>query len=479
MNESDVQADPNRSANQMLTTMKRRKLSDAVVGLVAANRVSTPVQHVVVPFLIFSVFKKDNYHTVVGATLNRAPVQVPGDDALPGGRVLGPESIIEFNTFLPMVEFVPPCATKIALFASSYTKPETKVSRDTWRVGVFMQNPVGLHNPKEFYSAYIAGTKLANTPTAASILRAYPDESMKVQYKKGRFMLPLSEENLGNTPFSQVTIIHEDSDDPRTFVSKSKDPLSTQMVPSVTMRTTGDKYTNGLYVEYHYRDESVRPVLVKYGYMPSVWSSCFGVCDPDAWQKTGSRFLFGARDFYAIGEATLDRIQTMVSTGDVMSNDCPFDLSDAFISGLKVDLPSTVRGIGIKIPDAYVLSQMMGTSSASDRRVQKRGPGVPEVVEPENSLNRGWKAKLENNEPFILNVTEMKEFTRNEFIKYMNTTVPPPVPIEFYGVFSTEYETPYEFVTENGNGPALVSWLESNRHIKPPVIFAVSPVKSV
>ena len=277
------------------------------------------------------------------------------------------------------------------------------------------------------YKNNVQGTKLAVIPTIDNVSRDDFEEDMDEKWMNRQFILPISAEN---PTFANVEVQIPDDAAGCFFTTKKDDPV--QYVGVNTQ--IGDKTSNMFRVVYTPsetdQENGANKTLITLSYPAEVWD-CFGCGNVDTWEKVAKMFIFGAKEFYCYGYSNLLKLESLLANKS--HDDDGFDYSTGFVTRMDVNLPATVKSIGVPLSLDFI-DNHYGEDSNYDNDKEFES----------HVLNTGWKINLRRGKPYIVNFTDLSCDQTSSFIKEIKKNGSTP---QFYGIFSDEKA--YEYAADS------------------------------
>lgn len=278
------------------------------------------------------------------------------------------------------------------------------------------------------YIENIKDTKLAEIPTLDNMSREDFEEGLDEKFMNRPFILPVSAEN---PTFANVEIQISDDDTGCFFTTKKDSPdqyvgVNTQI---------GDKTANMFRVVYTPsetdEENGANKTLITLAYMPESWD-CFGCGNVETWQKVAKMFLFGAKEWFLYGYSNLLKLESLLANKSHDDEDM-FCYSTGFVTRMGVNLPATVKNIGVPLSLDFVDNHFGEDSNYdNDREFES------------HVLNSGWKINVRRDKPYIVNFTDLSRDQTASFIKEVKKNGSNP---QFYGIF--EDQKVYEMAADS------------------------------
>jgi len=307
---------------------------------------------------------------------------------------------------------------------------------------------------RSVYDRKVVETALARVPTKDNFSPADFAEGTNDKYIVRYFILPLSS-GVGTAIFTNVEVQVDPENMERFYSSKVDDPAQYLGINTDTGR---DKPYNNFTTVYTLNDESDTKVIMKYAYLPDIWS-CFGLTDVTQWKSIAGRLVFFAVDWLVYGYSSHSKIMSIRANMDEDDDDEPkFVYSTGYITKMNVNLIDTAIACGVPLSIDYMVNNYGSDSSYENDHDLTTHP-----------INVGWKVLLKRNKKFIVNITDLTTEQVQSFIKEYQKS--DKHNIKFYGIYSVESDAPYEIVAEDavGREEQLVQ-----SGLKPTVVFAVN-----
>ena len=300
------------------------------------------------------------------------------------------------------------------------------------------------------YKTNVQGTKLAVIPTVENLSRDDFPEDMDEKFMNRIFVLPVSVEN---PTFANVEIQIDDDATGCFFTKKKDDPgqyvgVNTQI---------GDKTANMFRVVYTPSEEDqangANKTLISFAYMPEVWD-CFGCANVDRWEKVAKQFIFNSVGWYVYGYSNLLKLEGLLANKSHDDAD-DFDYSTGFVTRMGVDLPGTVKRIGVALSHGFIEDHY---GSDSDYQNDEEFETHP--------INSGWKVNVRRDKPYCINFTDLSRDQTESFIKEIKKN---NSEVKFFGIFSDNKA--YEF---SADSPEAYEEKLIEAGLVPDMVFAVN-----
>lgn len=300
------------------------------------------------------------------------------------------------------------------------------------------------------YIDNVKGTKLAVIPTVDNMSRDDFEEGTDEKYMNRVFVLPVSPEN---PTFSNVEIQIDDDATGIFFTKKKDDPeqyvgINTQL---------GDKTANMFRVVYTPSEEDqangANKTLITFAYMPEAWQ-CFGCANVDLWAKVAKVLIFNAVEWYVYGYSNLLKLESLLANKSHDDND-DFDYSTGFVTRMNVNLPATVKKVGVPLSHGFIEDHFGSESNYQNDHEYETHP-----------INSGWKVNARRDKPYCINFTDLSRDQTESFIKEIKKN---SSNVQFYGLF--EDNRAYEFVS---NSPEEYEEKIVETGLVPDMVFAVN-----
>ena len=300
------------------------------------------------------------------------------------------------------------------------------------------------------YKENVQGTKLAAIPTIDNVSRDDFEEDMDEKWMNRPFILPVSPEN---PTFSNVEVQIED-DATGCFFTKKKDDPSQYVGVNTQL---GDKTANMFRVVYtpseSDQEEGANKTLITFAYMPEAWD-CFGCANVDTWEKVAKLFIFGAKEWYVYGYSNLLKLESLLANKS-HDDDDDFDYSTGFVTRMGVNLPATVKSVGVPLSHDFIENHYGSDSDYGNDHEFESHP-----------INSGWKVSVRRDKPYTVNFTDLSRDQTESFIKEIKKN---GSNVQFYGLF--ENKQAYEFAADS---PEEYEEKIVEANLVPDMVFAVN-----
>lgn len=299
----------------------------------------------------------------------------------------------------------------------------------------------------KLYTSQIAGTPLAEVPSLENMSDKDWSEDVNPEYRMRPFYLPLSGGAHG--PFADVEIVVGSGDEGENvadrlccFEGMGRDEICTVGVNTVV----GGEKRNQMPVLFKTKDD--KTTFMTLAYKPQVWA-CFGVQNLDHWTEVGTRLLYNAQGWYAVGKTNIDRVRALACNADGEENDVI--TTTGWVSSMNVDMRATAERVGVEVPYDYLVEQF-GPDSGYKNHV---------VMDSEHVLNtKDWKIAVATRKSFVLNLTDMAEEYMSSYLKLAQNVET----VKHYAVFKNDevyefagtHEERLAFIREKGYTPTVV-----------------------
>jgi hypothetical protein len=301
------------------------------------------------------------------------------------------------------------------------------------------------------YKENVHGTKLAVIPTIDNVSRDDFEEGIDEKWMNRQFILPVSPEN---PSFANVEVQITDDATGCFFTRKKEDP--DQQYVGVNTQI-GDKTVNMFRVVYTpteaEEENGAKKTLITFAYMSDVWD-CFGCVNVETWEKVAKLFIFGAVEWYVYGYSNLLKLESLLANKNHDESD-DFDYSTGFVTRMSVNLPATVKSIGVPLSHDFIDNHYGEDSNYENDHEYES-----------HVLNGGWKVNVRRNKPYIVNFTDLSRDQTTSFIKEIKKN---DSKVQFYGIF--EDNRAYEFVADS---PEEYEGKIVEANMVPDMVFAVN-----